>query len=658
MKKTIITLSITLALSACGGGGGSSSKTPTTPGPTTPSKAEASIVQTEQAVSVGQATELVLFSPDQEVSNITWTQTSGPDIEFYANTSKVIGFTPEEAGTYSFDVKFDQAGTNKSLEVSFDVQDTAHRLVARLGHAVVEGNGVSLIAFANKEIEGNSVALSSLSWQQTDGPSVTLTDNDTNGKSAIFFDAPEVEKDTIVKFKVSGQANGEEVSDEVAVLIEQSNTSVPTEGNRYPFTDRIANVFLYNADSPAGQQLVDCVYSNAASYANSCNFNQTPLIAHEVNGTPTVDQIMDRVVVSHKWMGDQFKAFLETYDNEHHDFKNLLRATTAIVLSYDVRPSFYHPYTGAIYLDPSDLWVTPAQRDTINQAPDYRAGFGSSLQFEIPSRYVKDNDYASYYFPISERLERELSDSLYDFASLLYHELAHANDYFPSTAWNATENSATTFLNHVNALFNDKAIQSDDLQRFMPLDPNWDSEDANDKSEMTKLGQVRFQGVTANETQKAYSMGEVADMFKVEGATAFYNYSSTREDYAMLFDGFMMKVRYDIDRDVAVSDQEYSQIAWGQRGRLGENWIRPRVEFVSERILPEFTDATSIIANLPQPTLLDANKTWRKSIQVASQSAAKNTNMAKKLVKQAKAANSKLIPADGRTPHTARKFIY
>ncbi|GHG02186.1 hypothetical protein GCM10017161_33800 [Thalassotalea marina] len=653
-------MSLALALSACGGGGSSSSAkpTPTTPTPTTPAKAEPSILQTESSISIGQATELVLFSPDYEVNNVQWTQTSGPELEFYAANSKVVGFTPEQAGSYSFDVKFSQSGAGKTLSISFDVQDTAHRLVARLGHAVVEGNGVSLIAFANKKIEDNSVTLSSLTWQQTGGPSVTLTDSDTNGKSAIFFDAPSVDKDTIVKFKVSGKANGEDVSDEVTVLIEQSSKNVPSDRTRYPFTDRVTNVFLYNADSPAGQKLIDCVYSNAASYANSCNFNQTPLIAHEVDGTPTVDQIMDRVVVSHKWMGDQFKKFLETYDNEHHDFKNLLRATTAIVLSYDVRPSFYHPYTGAIYLDPSDLWVTPAQRDTINQAPDYRAGFGSSLQFEIPSRYVKDNDYASYYFPISERLDRELSDSLYDFASLLYHELAHANDYFPSTAWNATENSNTTFLSHVNALFNNKAIQSDDLQRFTPLDPNWDSEDANDKSEMTKLGQVRFQGVTANETQKAYTMSDVANMFKVEGATAFYNYSSTREDYAMLFDGFMMKVRYNIDRDVAVSDQEYHQIAWGQRGRFGENWIRPRVEFVSNRILPEFTDATGIIANLPQPTLLDANKTWRNSIQVASQSPAKNTSVAKKLLKQAKATNSKLIPVDGRTPHTARKFIY
>ena len=114
---------------------------------------------------------------------------------------------------------------------------------------------------------------------------------------------------------------------------------------------------------------------------------------------------MSRVVVSHPWMGERFKAFLEQYD-QNDDFKNLLRATTAIVISYDVRPSFYWAATGAIYLDPNYLWLTQAERDTINEAPDYRSGFGAELQFEMLWRYVKDNDYANQYFPLEQRVNR------------------------------------------------------------------------------------------------------------------------------------------------------------------------------------------------------------------------------------------------------------
>ena len=128
-----------------------------------------------------------------------------------------------------------------------------------------------------------------------------------------------------------------------------------------------------------------------------CTFEDTSDCTDN-DALPTVDDIMKKVIVSHDWMGSQFEKFLQDYD-EFDDFKNLLRAVTAVVISYDIRPSFYNPTTGAIYLDPDDLWETPAQRDTINSAPDYRSGFGSELQFEMPWRYVKDNDYAYFYYP-------------------------------------------------------------------------------------------------------------------------------------------------------------------------------------------------------------------------------------------------------------------
>lgn len=654
-------LASVIALTACGGGGGGGGSTKTTPPPatTTPppsTSVDASILQTEEAVFVGQSTELVLFAPDNEISNITWSQVSGEAVEFYAKNSKVVGFSPLQAGDYSFQVTFtEDDASEKTLTYDFTVQDEKSLLTVRVGHAVLEGAGVSLISYSSLNDNGDSVDRDSLRWTQTEGTSVTFTENNTNGEVAVFFDAPAVDKDEVLQFNVSGTVNGETVSDDVAILVENSSIFVETDSQRGPFSSRLSDVFLYNPDSAAGQKLIDCVYSNKARYASSCTLNQTPLIAH-VTETPTVDDIMDRVVVSHQWMGDQFKKFLETYDNEHNDFKNLLRATTAIVLSYDVRPSFYHPYTGAIYLDPSDLWETPAQRDTINQAPDFRASFGSELQFTIPWRYVKNNEYANYYSPISLRLERTLSASLYDFASLLYHELAHANDYFPSDSW-GTVNRSATLLTTVNNLFTSQAIQSDALQRALPLDSGWATGEQN---EMTKLGQVRFQNPDLiTEEQKAYTMEDVANLFKTEGAPQFYSYSSTREDYAILFDGFMMQARYDVSRDVAVSDQNYSEVVWGQRGREAESQIKPRVQFVTERVLPEFTDAAQVIANLPAPLPFDPSKTWNGNLEMAADVQKSSHSLAIGILKRANKVDPRLIPKDGENRHgQGRKFIY
>jgi len=594
-----------ILITACGGGSGSSSAPPPAPSPDGP---VGDILQLESTVALGQSTELLLYVPGYSLTSIQWQQTDGPALEFYAGDSKAIGFTPSEAGSYSFDVVFDANGSSQLLSHSFTVNDTPSELSVRLGHAVIEGNAVSLTGYATSDTGSTPMDKSSWRWSQTAGPSVSFTESDTDGDVAVFFDAPAVAQDSILTFELSGVIDEQTYTDEISILVE--NSSIAVQPDNVPFSSRVAEVFLYNPDSPAGQTLVDCVYSNETRY-DQCTFGDTPLIA-QLTTTPTVDDIMDRVVVSHKWMGDQFKKYLETYD-QFDDFKNLFRATTAIVISYDIRPAFYSPTIAAIYLDPSYLWETPAQRDTINQAPDYRSNFGEELQFEMPWRYVKDNDYAYYSYPIRYRLSRTLEDLHYALASLLYHELAHANDYFPSTNW-LTYSTNTTVYDAVVEVYNDKEIISDFLQNNYPLDPLYASGGQN---ELTKLAQVRFRNPDlVTDEQIAYTMDDVANMFKTEGAPQFYSYSSTREDLAILFDGFMMHARYGVSRDVAVSDQAYSDIVWGQRDRMGEEWIKPRMSFVTNRILPEYTEADSVIQNLSPPLALDADKTWRNSVVI------------------------------------------
>jgi len=632
---SVLSLSLLFILSSCGGGG--SSKTTTVTPPTSEPPGE--VIQIESEVSLGQSTELVLYVPDSDVSNIIWRQTAGADLEFYAKDSKVIGFTPAEPGSYGLEVDYTIDGsTTNTISHTFTVDDNQSQLSVRLGHAVVEGNAVSLVSYATNDSESNEIDKSSWRWTQTKGPSVVFSELSTNGQVAVFFDAPNVDEDTVLKFALAGEIEGEGHTDEIAILVENSTISVPLDDA--PFTNRVANVFLYNPNSPAGEQLINCVYSNNTKY-DDCNFGQSPLIA-QVTTSPTVDDIMNRVIVSHQWMGDQFKKFLENYDT-NDDFKNLLRATTAVVISYDIRPSFYSPTLGAIYLDPDDLWETPAQRDTINQAPDYRADFGAELQFEMPWRYVKDNAYAYYSYPLRYRLSRSLDDSKYSFASLLYHELAHANDFFPSTRW-LTYSNSTTVYDAVVEVYNANQILSDYLQDNYPLDALYASGGQN---ELTRLAQVRFQDPSlVTQQQIEYTMTDVANMFKTEGAPQFYSYSSTREDLAILFDGFMMFARYGVSRDVAVSDQQYSDIVWGQRGRIGESWIKPRVSFVATRVLPEFTAAATVVQNLSSPTALQDSKSWRESVVVDELSEFSLTPSLR-----TSPTDSRLVPRDGVPRH-------
>lgn len=560
------------------------------------------IVIGDTSINTAQAVELLLYYPNDTLTDISWQQTAGTELIFHAKNSKVIAFTPTSPESYSFEVSFKRNGINETLSHSLTVTDTQSKISARLGHAALEGSPVSL----RVTLDDSSLASSSIVWQQTAGPTITFS-GATDGQYAVFFNAPAVNFDSLLTFSVSAVSDSTRYEDQVTILVE-SAPEISTNSN-IAYDTRLARVFPFDVSSAYADTLVNCVYSNTIDFRTTCRLNELPLIAQDTT-SPTVDDIMARVVVSHQWMGKRFKAFLENND-PHNDFKNLLRATTAIVISYDVRPSYYWAVTGAIHLDPNNLWLTPEERDTINQAPDYRASFGDSLNFVMPWRYVKDNNYANVFYPENMRLTRDASDGVYNLASLMYHELAHANDYFAQSSW-ASLNPNDRILDAAEKIIQSPGIQSTLLSSALPLRGQ----------EMYRLAKVRYQGETATATEVNYSPSDVTGFFSPEQAPQFYNYTSEREDYAMLFDGFMMKARYGVDRDIAITNQPQSQneqyiVNWGQRGRIGDVNIKQRVDYVTRRILPEFTSATDIINNLPAPIMMTSGQTWAENLAIS-----------------------------------------
>ncbi|MGL5360556.1 MAG: hypothetical protein ACRDBI_12710, partial [Shewanella sp.] len=295
----------------------------------------------------------------------------------------------------------------------------------------------------------------------------------------------------------------------------------------------------------------------------------------------------------------------------------LLQSVTAVVISYDVRPSFYWVVTGAIYLDPSDLWLTPAQRDSINEAPDYRSNFGNELNFIMPWRYVKNNQYAAQGFPMTVRATRTLNQINPDLASLLYHELAHANDFFPRSVHASLK--GPTLLDDFERRNRSQSLVSDQISRLYPLT----------SAQMSGLAKVSFLGANANDEQKAYQPSDVSTFFANDSANDFYAYSSTREDTAMLLEEAMMSYRYQILRDVAVTNKPAQLSAdsliveWGQRGRIGEASLESRAAFVIDEMLPEL-DGLSLIASLPEPLAMAQGQSWRQTLATSPTTARLN----------------------------------
>ena len=359
----------------------------------------------------------------------------------------------------------------------------------------------------------------------------------------------------------------------------------------------------YDPLSPYAGVLNDCVYLGYRK--DSCTLLRLPPLGFSApSAAPSVDQIMGRVLVSHEWMGQRLREVLDAYPE---DLRFLFRPVTAVVISTDVRPSFYWGFTGAIYIDPAYLWRTLEEYEGVSPAPDPRSDYARDLSFAMPRRIVQGNRHVYRPRP-REATYRSFESVRLSTARLLYHELAHAND------WLVPERLAHTspYQSFETLAKQEVGVE---LGALLPL-----------RSQvMTGLAHVAYWGWTASAAQKAYTPDLVASEFAGDGANVFYNYSTAAEDVAMLFEELMMFDRFGVDYDVAVcpragvptpTGSDYL-VAWGQRNRIGDRTVRERVRLVARRLLPEVPLDAAIDA-LPLPRQMVPGRTWTDNLALVA----------------------------------------
>ncbi|HZA96194.1 MAG TPA: hypothetical protein VE421_08645 [Burkholderiaceae bacterium] len=602
-------------LVACGGGDDSASAPiipPRFPGVIAASPtctgSEAFSAVADALVAVGKPAGAVVAGCTGPISDVQWTQTSGPAVTLMSAKTQAISFEPPSEGTYSFTVTFtDAGGAQRSASVSMNASPTAPVVLVRADHAVREGGNVSLRAWpALASGETNT-------WIQVNGPLVRLDSSDPN---RVLFVAPEVTRDTALKFRVIRRTASSEDTDDVFVLVENHEQAPPDPNGTLPFVFsdlHVSRTYAYRATGPFAGSLVRCTYEANLQYTggstNLCPLSTLPFLHQTTAGAvPTVDQIMDRVVVSHDWMGEAFEQLLRTQASE--DMLRLFNGVTAVVIGAQVRPSFYYALTGAIYLDAENFWLTAAQRDVINEAPDFRSDFDRDLMYSGVWRYTQNNQNIFLPFPATSRISRDISYLLAEAGWLLYHELAHASDFLPPSVRPSLNNSLSAWGN-ISPRFQAQQLPSDQLAASFPLQ----------STQLAGLAQVKFFGATAGATQRAYTPNDVANFFAADRATDEYNYSTTREDLAMTFEEFMMVRNHAWRRDVAITDKIGPNttsanliVRFGQRGRIGEPAIKPRVRFAVGELTPWVDLAT--VDSLPAPIAMRVGDTWANNLVV------------------------------------------
>lgn len=631
-----------LSLTACGGGDGSSSSinntpdtTPTTPVVTDPLPSTPILTGDQQAV-IGQSVGVVAQVNNSNFNQYQWTQTAGPAVEFLSAQSAAIRFDVPAIGEYDFVFTAkDATGRSVSQTHHISVVNATSRSTGQLrsDRAVSESSTFSIRLSHGTDPVYN--------WQlvQRAGPTVVFSRN--RGDAVFLIKAPAVDQDQVLVFDATGTLDDDTpVRDTVYIVVQNQPTVISpyfcSGYGSYCGTNETLSVHhAYRPQSIWGNRLAPCVFSNQLTRYNLCSVNQLPPLGRGQD-VPTIAQIMDRVLVSEDWMGQRFEQFLRDNDQQQ-DFRKLFGSITSVVISRDINVSFYWAVTGAIYLNPDYFWLTPAERDGVTELSDYRNSYGNALQFDMPWRYVKDNDYVFYAYNPIDRLSREPSEVWPEAASLLYHELAHANDFLPAAQRN-TLNGNTSFL---NALGN-TPLRSDLTAASYPLN----------SALLTGLASVSFGGEDTTLAQRNTTADTVSQAFfaQGQGGNDYYNFYRSTEDYAMLFEESMMKLRYGLDRDVAVSSfirgipitGEDLLVTRGQRNRISDPNVAKRARIAVQDVLPSALPLFDAQIGTLRPTELCQGIDWVSAV---------NTNCAAPLLANRYRSASALI---GKTPAKQR----
>ncbi len=343
----------------------------------------------------------------------------------------------------------------------------------------------------------------------------------------------------------------------------------------------------YNANSPYKDVLKDCY---DAAEGEECTFTQLPLLGQSSGGNPTIPDIMDRVIVSHDWMGVRFEQLLTRMPAEA---LQLFKPVAVIFIGSELTFSSYAAFRGALKVDPESLWLTADEKTALTN--DTGTGGGSTdstrddLQFRTRWTLAKNG------LGLNRRLsasEREFGD-IYDFfAYSTYADLAFAFDLFPESSYTEDRPLATPAV-IFNETINSNSVVTDPLYQDANLTVI--------NSVLNGVVDVYYDDVPATDAQKALTAEEIGNIFDQEGRATLWSYTRDYRDTYRLFAMAMMQYKHNVTLNVLFLDgtevNDNSTIAYGIKNRLATPETAPRAKFVLERMIGESAELDSFFSS-------------------------------------------------------------
>lgn len=351
----------------------------------------------------------------------------------------------------------------------------------------------------------------------------------------------------------------------------------------------------YNTNSNHKDVLKKCI---EAVDGAECTFNELPLIGQSVI-SPQISDIMDRVVVSHDWMGVRFEQLLSQLSSEA---LVLFKPVAVIYIGSENDGVSYNARNARLKIDPELLWLT-ADEKTALASSDGESGGSSNdtrddLNFRFRFSYIKNGVALGSKESDSERVFSDIFDS---FAVDIYSNLAFAADYFPASVY-----SDDRLLVTPQMIFDENSNQP------IITTPLYDNESLSaPTSHLYSIARIYYDDETANDLYKTFTAADAGVSFDDEGKPKLWSYSNERRDMRSLFSLGMMKYKHDVSLNVlffnGMESNSETTIGYGLRNRIASPKVAARVKFVMERIigssasLDEFFQNSLGITELMEP---------------------------------------------------------
>jgi len=328
----------------------------------------------------------------------------------------------------------------------------------------------------------------------------------------------------------------------------------------------------YNTNSNHKDVLKKCF---EATDGAECTFNELPLIGQSVI-SPQISDIMDRVVVSHDWMGVRFEQLLSQLSSEA---LVLFKPVAVIYIGSENDGVGYNAGAAKLEIDPELLWLT-ADEKTALASSGGASGVSSNdtrddLNFRFRYHYIKNGLALNSKESDSERAFSDIFDS---FAIDIYSQLAFAADYFPASVYSDDQ-----------LLVTPRMIFDENSNQPIITTPLYDDESLSaPTSHLYPIARIYYDDEPASDLYKTFTAADAGLAYDGDGKPRLSSYLSERGDMRALFSLGMLKYKHDVSLNVlfynGMKSNSETTIGYGLRNRIASP-VAARVKFVMERII-------------------------------------------------------------------------